>query len=87
MTYAVVIGTLGVLGFGLLVVAMLVLTSIRRRKDWAGPSPVLTDEERAGLQEPANLGAETAGDGGAGAETQAVSSVQYRTETNLTNGL
>lgn len=86
MTYVVVFFALAVLVFGLFVVAMLVFGSIRQKKEWAGASLVLTEEQKAELQDPAALGAQPPGFDGAGAETQGLAGAQYRNETNIMNG-
>jgi hypothetical protein len=83
MTYVVVVLAFAVLAFGLFVVALLVVGSIRNKKEWAGASLALTDEQKAQLQDPAALGAQPPGFEGGGAETQGVAGAEYRNKTNI----
>lgn len=86
MTFVAIIAAFAVLGFGLFVVGLLLVTAIRNKKEWAGASLVLTDEQKAELQDPASLGVQPPSADGVGAETQAVAGAEFRNKTYNAGG-
>jgi hypothetical protein len=89
MTYLVtIVFGWGVLAFGLFIVGLLVVTAIRRRTTWSQTGLVLTEAEKADLENPDSLGADPPAMPGVGAETQGVIGAQVRNDINLLgNGL
>ena len=84
LVLAVVFVTLGILGIGLFAVAMIVVASVRARKEWAGESQVRTAEHAGVLEDPA-AGGSTEGTEENTTDAWVVGQVESRTSRNITS--